>query len=197
KGEAFATGHTRLVQVAPYLPLEVAAVVTDPLDDDAFARFDAALRAKVAGLGGALTDVVRVTGAGTAETETKVRNALELLLLQRRVPMVIITGASIDDPLSPVFIALDALGGQLLRHGVPAHPGSMIWLAELSGGRILGLPRAGAFAGTTAADLIFPRLMTGEVLTAESLAELGHGGLIGAAQRPRFPDYGRGRPRTG
>ncbi|MFI5236253.1 MAG: hypothetical protein ACHQXA_11125, partial [Gemmatimonadales bacterium] len=47
KGEAFATGHTRLVQVAPYLPLEVAAVVTDPLDDDAFARFDAALRAKV------------------------------------------------------------------------------------------------------------------------------------------------------
>ena len=43
----------------------------------------------------------------------------------------------------------------------------------------------------TVADLVLPRLMTGERVTPETLADLGHGGLLGPEMRFRFPDYAR------
>ena len=67
----------------------------------------------------------------------------------------------------------------------------MIWLAELAESQLLGLPQCGMFAKATAADLILPRLLTGERLTAESLAELSHGGVLGRDMRFRFPPYAR------
>ncbi len=75
--------------------------------------------------------------------------------------------------------------------GVPAHPGSMIWLAALGETTILGLPQCGMFSKATAADLVLPRLLTGERVTAVTLADLGHGGLLGSEMRFRFPDYAR------
>jgi formylmethanofuran dehydrogenase subunit E len=72
----------------------------------------------------------------------------------------------------------------------------MIWLGRLGGTQLLGLPRCGAFGMATAADLLLPRLMTGEVFTAESVATLGHGGLLGREMRPRFPAYARELPET-
>ncbi len=74
---------------------------------------------------------------------------------------------------------------------MPAHPGSMIWLAELDDSRLLGLPQCGMFTLATAADLVLPRLLTGERLTAAELADMGHGGVLGPEMRFRFPDYAR------
>jgi hypothetical protein len=65
----------------------------------------------------------------------------------------------------------------------------MIWLAELGDTRLLGLPQCGMFTLATAADLILPRLLTGERLTATELAELAHGGLLTRDMRFRFPPY--------
>ncbi len=87
--------------------------------------------------------------------------------------------------------ALRSLGGRVLRRGVPAHPGSMIWFAELGSSTIMGLPQCGMFSMATAADLVLPRLMTGEAITPAALADLGHGGLLGPEMRFRFPDYAR------
>jgi hypothetical protein len=67
----------------------------------------------------------------------------------------------------------------------------MLWLGRLAESQILGLPRCGAFGMATVADLLLPRLMTGEMLTAESVAGLGHGGLLGREMRARFPLYAR------
>ena len=67
----------------------------------------------------------------------------------------------------------------------------MIWLAELDGSRLLGLPQCGMFSMATAADLVLPRLLTGEALTAADLADLAHGGVLGREMRFRFPDYAR------
>ena len=177
KGEAFATGHTRLVRVAPYLGLDVGAIAGEELSDDALSHFEATVREKVTACGGKLDGVARVAAGSYTETESRVRGALEYIVLQRRLQVVLVGGVSAADELSPFFAALDALGGQLLRRGIPASPGSMLWVAELSGARILGAPRAATFSAPSAADLILPRLMTGEAITAESLAELGHGGL--------------------
>ncbi|HEY0350996.1 MAG TPA: hypothetical protein VGC48_02690, partial [Gemmatimonadales bacterium] len=121
--------------------------------------------------------------------ESEIRKALENLVLERHLPVILVGGVSAGDPLSPFYAALSSLGGRVLRHGVPAHPGSMIWLAELAESQLLGLPQCGMFTMATAADLILPRLLTGERLTAHSLAELAHGGILTAAMRFRFPPY--------
>jgi hypothetical protein len=67
----------------------------------------------------------------------------------------------------------------------------MIWLAQLAESRLLGLPQCGMFSMATAADLILPRLLTGERLTARELAELAHGGVLTRDMRFRFPPYAR------
>ena len=107
------------------------------------------------------------------------------------VRVVLVGGVSAGDPLSPFFAALEGLGGHILRRGVPAHPGSMIWLAELDGSRLLGLPQCGMFTMATAADLILPRLLTGEPLTGADLADLAHGGILSRDMRFRMPAYAR------
>ena len=50
------------------------------------------------------------------------------------------------------------------------------------------------FSLATAADLVLPRLLTGERLTAESVADLAHGGLLGREMRFRMPAYARELP---
>jgi molybdopterin biosynthesis enzyme len=116
---------------------------------------------------------------------------LQTLVLERSLPIILVGGVSAGDPLSPLYAALASLGGRVLRHGVPAHPGSMIWLAELAESQLLGLPQCGMFTKATAADLILPRLLTGERLTAQALAELAHGGVLTREMRFRFPPYAR------
>jgi molybdopterin biosynthesis enzyme len=88
-------------------------------------------------------------------------------------------------------VAIERLGGRVVRHGVPAHPGSMLWLARVGRTGILGLPTCGAYSKATAADLLIPRLLTGEPVSARTIARLGHGGILTRSMRFRFPPYAR------
>ena len=67
----------------------------------------------------------------------------------------------------------------------------MLWLARIGGVPILGLPTCGAYSKATAADLLLPRLLSGEPPTEATVAQLGHGGLLTRDQRFRFPPYAR------
>ena len=88
-------------------------------------------------------------------------------------------------------MAIAALGGRVVRRGVPAHPGSMLWLARIGRTAILGLPTCGAYSKATAADLLLPRLLSGEDRPRRTVAKLGHGGILTRSQRFRFPAYAR------
>jgi molybdopterin biosynthesis enzyme len=190
EGARLAGGHTPLLTVRPYAGVAIAAVVAEPLAPEGRDRFEAASRLRAESLDGVFLGVHDLdTGDPTAA-----RNALEELALGRRAGVLLIGGVSAGDPLSPIFSALEALGGVVYRRGVPAHPGSMLWLGRLGDTQLLGLPRCGAFGMATAADLLLPRLMTGETFTTESIASLGHGGLLGREMRPRFPAYARELP---
>lgn len=187
---AVAKAAIPVVDVTPYLPLEVAAIAAEPLAAGALERFDTAARAKVTALGGRFTGTTLVPEEDVAAAAAHLA-ALLTGLAARPVALVLVGGVSAGDPLSPMFEALDARGGTLLRRGVPAHPGSMIWLARLGETTLLGLPQCGMFSMATAADLVLPRLLTGEQVTADTLADLGHGGMLGREMRFRFPDYAR------
>ncbi|HUR94639.1 MAG TPA: hypothetical protein VMY76_08645 [Gemmatimonadales bacterium] len=183
-----------LVQVRGYMPLEVGAVAEEALSADGLARFEAGIRRKVEALGSRFVGTILVGDEDPAAARAAVREALVQSVRRRQLRVLLVGGVSAGDPISPFFAALEELGGQVLRRGVPAHPGSMIWLAELDGCRLLGLPKCGMFSMATAADLILPRLLTGEALSAKELADLAHGGVLGREMLFRFPAYARTLP---
>ena len=180
-----------LVEVRPFLALEVAAIAEEAMTAESLARFEAGARLKVETLGSRFGGTIVVGDRDPDRAEAGCRDALAALVWERRVPVVLVGGVSAGDPLSPFFAALRGLGGEVLRRGVPAHPGSMIWLARLGPSRLLGLPSCGMFSMATAADLVLPRLLTGEALEAADLADLGHGGVLGREMRFRFPAYAK------
>lgn len=191
QGARIAREEGPLVEVRPYLPLEVGAIAAEALGPDDLTRFETGARAKVEALGSRFGGTTVVGDGDPEAAESGARRALEHLVLGRRLRVVLVGGVSAGDPLAPFFAALHRLGGEVLRRGVPAHPGSMIWLARLGESRLLGLPSCGMFSLATAADLVLPRLLTGEMLQAADLADLGHGGILTRDMRFRFPAYAR------
>jgi len=82
-----------------------------------------------------------------------------------------------------------ALKGHIERIGVPAHPGSLLWLARIGGTPVIGMPSCGLFSRATVFDLVLPRLLAGLAVDSEWLASLGHGGLLTRDVAARFPPY--------
>jgi molybdopterin biosynthesis enzyme len=180
-------GKRPLVRVAAFRPTRVAVVVKESLRASDRPRFESSVRAKVESLGSEITSIAYVPDA-----DEPVRAALESVSRGRGHAEVVLTaGGRSTDPSDPFFVAIDALGGQVVRQGVPAHPGSMLWLARLGRTAILGLPTCGAYSKATAADLLLPRLLTGEPPTRRTVSALGHGGILTREMRFRFPAYAR------
>lgn len=191
QGELLAKQAAPLIDVAPYLPLQVGAIAAESLEAAALTRFTASAQMKVTSLGGVFAGTWPVEEGEPAALTRRIATVLEELTSQLGLTLILVGGVSAGDPLAPFYEALKGLGGRVLRRGVPAHPGSMIWFAELGGSTIMGLPQCGMFSMVTAADLVLPRLLTGEAVTPAALADLGHGGLLGPEMRFRFPDYAR------
>jgi len=182
-----AFGSHPLVWVAPFIPSRVGVVVKESIRATARSRFEASVHAKIEGLGSTIESIEYVDDDADA-----VESALAGFV-RRPDPLdlVLTAGAASTDPLDACFVAIAALGGRVVRRGVPAHPGSMLWLARIGGTAILGLPTCGAYSKATAADLLLPRLLSGEKPSEATVAKLGHGGILTRSQRFRFPAYAR------
>jgi hypothetical protein len=190
-GERAARQHGPLVEVRPYRPQEVAAIAMEAIAPDALDRFERGAQAKIEALGCRYGGAVVIPETNPAVATRRAADALAELTESRRIRVVLVAGVSAGDPLSPFWDALAQRGGRVVRRGVPAHPGSMIWVAALGDSQVLGLPTCGMFTLATAADLVLPRLLSGERVSAESLADLGHGGMLTREMRFRFPAYAR------
>jgi probable molybdopterin binding protein len=184
-GEAVARSRARaIVHVAPFKPMRVAVVVREAVRSVARERFETSVRAKVETLG---SEVVSIE---YADSDGDVAAALRRATRGRgRVDLVLTAGGGSTDPMDPFFVAIDELGGEIVRRGVPSHPGSMVWLGRLGRTAILGLPTCGAYSKATAADLVIPRLLTGERPSPRLVSPLGHGGILTRNQRFRFAAY--------
>jgi hypothetical protein len=182
-----AFGSQPVVWVSPFGRRRVGVVVKESVRGVARTRFEASVRAKVEGLGSKVIDIVYVEDDPDAvETAigrfTRGADSADLILT---------AGSASTDPRDTFFAAIESLGGRVVRRGVPAHPGSMLWLARVGGTSILGLPTCGAYSKATAVDLLLPRLLAGEPASERTVAKLGHGGILTRSQRFRFPPYAR------
>ena len=184
----------RLIRVAEFRPMRVAAVVKESLRAADRDRFERSVRNKVEGLGSTLTGITYVADDDAAVTEAlawAAKGATARGGAAAAADIILTAGGRSTDPLDPFYVAIERLGGAVVRHGVPAHPGSMLWLARIGRTAVLGLPTCGAYSKATAADLVLPRLLTGERPGPGLVAGLGHGGLLTRDQRFRFPRYAR------
>jgi hypothetical protein len=180
-------GSHPLVWVAPFIPSRVGVLVKESVRATARSRFEASVHAKIEGLGSTIESIEYV------DDDADVVESALARFVRRPDPLdlVLTAGAASTDPLDACFVAIAALGGRVVRRGVPAHPGSMLWLARIGGTAILGLPTCGAYSKATAADLLLPRLLSGEKPSEATVARLGHGGILTRSQRFRFPAYAR------
>jgi molybdopterin biosynthesis enzyme len=187
RAERVASRGAKVVSIASFVARRVAVVVKESIHAPARERFEASVRAKVEGLGSRVVSFDYVADdpdAVEASLAAATRSA-------DPVDLVLTAGGGSTDPSDAFFVALHRLGGRVVRRGVPAHPGSMLWLARLGRTALLGLPTCGAYSKATAADLLLPRLLAGEPASAATVARLGHGGILTRDQRFRFPRYAR------
>lgn len=180
-------GSNPVVWVAPFVARRVAVVVKESVRATARERFESSVRAKVEGLGCQIIGIEYV-----ADDPDVVETALaQFSRGEDQADLLLTAGAASTDPRDAMFVAISALGGRVVRRGVPAHPGSMLWLARIGATTILGLPTCGAYSKATAADLLLPRLVTGDPASESTVAKLAHGGILTRSQRFRFPAYAR------
>jgi hypothetical protein len=171
------------VVVKPFQPLRVTALVLERIDDAGLERFERALRGKLGWFGAQLIAIERAEDRVDAYIQA-LEDAREL-----GADVIMTAGASSLDPLEPLFQALDQYGARIVKHGVPAHPGSLFWLAYSDAVPIFGLSSCEMFSHKTILDLILPRLMAGEQVGRDVLIDVGHGGLLARYMSFRFPPY--------
>ena len=188
-GERRAREGGPIVAVQAFRACRVGALVQESPGAKAIARFRSVFAEKVAWFGGHLDDPLVV-----APDEDGVRGGLEALL-ERRLDLVAVVGSRAMDPLDPVFPALEAVGATMVRRGMPAHPGSLCWVATHGPTTIVGMPSCGVFSQATVFDLLLTWVFAGVELDAGLLARFGHGGFLTRDMAFRFPPYRRARDR--
>ena len=183
RGLVAASSAGGVVGVRGFRPARLGVVVLESLGSSALERFRRALEEKAGWFGASLLEpcvVARHARSIAAAMEGSVAGGADF---------VIVAGTTAMDPLDPAFEAVRLLNGRLERVGVPAHPGSLLWLARVGEVPVVGMPSCGLFSRATVFDLVLPRLLAGLPVDPAWLATLGHGGLLTRDVAARFPPY--------
>ncbi|MCI8660475.1 MAG: molybdopterin-binding protein [Lachnospiraceae bacterium] len=114
-------------------------------------------------------------------------------LAGRGAQLILCTGGMSVDPDDRTPLAIKNTGARVVSYGVPVLPGAMFMLAYLDNIPLVGLPGCVMYAKRTIFDLVLPRIMADDLVTAKELAELGEGGLCLNCPLCTFPQCGFGR----
>lgn len=90
----------------------------------------------------------------------------------------ILTASATSDAADVGPAALQAAGGRLIRFGMPVDPGNLLFLGDLAGRPVIGLPGCARSPALNGADWVLERLICGLPVTAADIAGMGLGGLL-------------------
>ena len=121
--------------------------------------------------------------------------------LEAGADLVFCTGGMSVDPDDKTPLAIKNTGARIVSYGAPVLPGAMFLLAyyQVKDGdnplavAIMGLPGCVMYARRTIFDLVLPRIMADDQVTADDLAALGQGGLCLNCPECTFPNCGFGK----
>lgn len=172
------------IRVRPFLPLRVAILDRELLSAERRQRHEDLFNRRIDWLGGQLDRVIAEQPDTPDTLAYLVREQLAA-----KPDLLVIAGTNSTDPLDHAIQAVVRCGGEIVRIGMPAHPGSTYWLAELAGTPILGIGSCGMLSGSTVLDIIVPRYFAGLPVDQKYLSTLGHGGMLNQLMKFRFPSY--------
>ena len=136
-----------------------------------------AVEARLRALGIRLARCVTVAHAPGALAAALAETGEEMIL--------ILTGSATSDARDTGPAALALAGGRLARFGMPVDPGNLLFLGELGGRPVIGLPGCARSPALNGADWVLERLACGLAVGDDDIAEMGVGGLL--KEGPRRP----------
>jgi len=179
-----------LIEVKPFAPFKVGMVTTGSEVFSGRIRdgFGPVVRRKFESLGSSVFHQIIVND------EIPMCVAAIRELLAEGAQMIVVTGGMSVDPDDQTPASIREAGGKVVGYGAPVLPGAMFLLAMIGSVPVLGLPGCVMYHKASIFDLIVPRLLAGEQVTARDMASLGHGGLCMACPECRYPicPFGKG-----
>ena len=106
--------------------------------------------------------------------------------------LIFTTGGMSVDPDDRTPLAIKNTGAEIITYGAPVLPGAMFLVSYLDGVPVCGLPGCVMYAKRTIFDLLLPRLLADDPITAEDIARLGEGGLCLNCEVCHWPNCGFG-----
>ena len=92
--------------------------------------------------------------------------------------VLILGGSATSDRRDVCPAALVAAGGTIRRFGMPVDPGNLLFLGELQGRHVVGLPGCVRSPALNGADWVLERLAAGLDVSSGDIAAMGEGGLL-------------------
>ena len=190
-------GSEPLVSLTPYKPMKAGIVTTG--NEVYYGRikdtFTPVTIDKLASYG------IEVSGHILCDDNMeKITNAI-LQLKEEGADLILCSGGMSVDPDDRTPGAIKNTGARIVSYGAPVLPGAMFLLAyyQVKDGEnprtvaIMGLPGCVMYARRTIFDLVLPRIMADDQVTADDLAALGQGGLCLNCPECTFPNCGFGK----
>ena len=133
----------------------------------------------------------QVLGDDPEAVTASIKTAIE----EKGVELVCCTGGMSVDPDDRTPLAIKNTGAQIISYGAPVLPGAMFLLAYYGVNKvpIMGLPGCVMYSKRTIFDLVLPRVIACDYVTAEELAQLGEGGLCLNCPVCTYPACGFGK----
>ena len=197
RAAAEATGGCPILELKPFLHKKAGIVTTG--NEVFYGRiqdtFTPVIRGKLSEFDTEVIDHVTWN-----DDDTKVTASI-LDMIQKGADVVVCTGGMSVDPDDKTPLAIRNTGADIVSYGAPVLPGAMFLLAyyQVRDGEnprtvaIMGLPGCVMYAKRTIFDLVLPRIMADDQVTADDLAALGQGGLCLNCQECTFPNCGFGK----
>lgn len=108
--------------------------------------------------------------------------------------VLILTGSATSDPFDTAPAALRMAGGRVERFGMPVDPGNLLFLGDLAGKPVIGLPGSARSPVLHGADWVLSRVACGIPVTGADIAAMGVGGLL--KEIPTRPQPRERRPKA-
>jgi len=180
---AISNSSSPVIQVKPLHSKKIGLVITgsevfNGLIED---RFESVLREKVKEFG---SQVIKVCFA--PDDIQIIRDEIHSCL-DAGAELVVTSGGMSVDPDDVTRPAIKEAGAVDIVYGSPVLPGAMFLSGRIGEVPILGVPACGMFFKITIFDLILPRVLTGEKINREDIAQMGHGGLCRNCKNCQYP----------
>lgn len=189
KVENICKQYNKIVYIKKIQALKIGVIVTgtevyDGIIKDKFAPI---LKEKIKYYGGELIDI-KYAPDDREIIEDSIKG-----FIRGGADVVLLTGGmSVDaDDVTPM--AIENVADHVVSYGAPALPGNMLMIAYSNYIPIIGIPGGALYFKTTSFDLLFPRIMAGEIIERQDIITLGHGGFCLQCKECIYPNCAFGK----